>query len=199
MKKDVGDVLRECYRRGWITTRDGNVSFRYKNDDVLYITPSGIRKHEIYEKDILELPIVDNKPQTHTITPSGELQLHWELQKAFKEKSRAVLHAHPTHSIAAMEAGYDLDQVTKKFPEISRYTKVGPNVKYYAPLSKELAEVTVKTLCLDEEGGAYFDIVGLEKHGVIAIGTSIWNAFEHLERLNHVCEILLLANARIVG
>lgn len=193
MKKDFGDVLRECYKRGWITTRDGNVSFRYKNDDVLYITPSGLRKHEIYEKDILELTIENNVPQLGTITPSGELKLHWELQKTFNEKSRAVLHAHATHIVAAMEL-CNLKNLGKEFPELSRYTKVGSNVSYHAPLTKELATATTKKLGLNAEGDVKYDIVGLQKHGVISVGKTVWEAFEHLERLEHICQIWLLSN-----
>lgn len=196
MLKDFGDVLRECYRRGWITTRDGNISLRYKDGDVLYITPSGVKKTEIYEKDIIQLDICkDGKSfyNTNKEKPSGELELHWDLQKQFKEESRAVLHTHATHIVAAMEAGYELDQISKMFPEVSRYTKVGPNVPYIQPLTKKLAKVAVKSLCPDEHGTLYFNLVGLEKHGVISVGTTIWEAFEHLERVNHVCEILLLS------
>ncbi|NBU05660.1 MAG: class II aldolase/adducin family protein, partial [Sphingobacteriia bacterium] len=38
----MGDVMREAHKRGWITTRDGNISLR--RDDKFYITPSGVRK-----------------------------------------------------------------------------------------------------------------------------------------------------------
>ena len=35
----IGDVMREAYKRGWITTRDGNCSVRMKNRPFLYSTP----------------------------------------------------------------------------------------------------------------------------------------------------------------
>ena len=40
----MGDVMRRAYDKGWITTRDGNISLRMTGKDTLYITPSGWRK-----------------------------------------------------------------------------------------------------------------------------------------------------------
>ena len=40
----IGDVMRRVYERGWITTRDGNISMRKREGKYLYITPSGWRK-----------------------------------------------------------------------------------------------------------------------------------------------------------
>lgn len=55
MLTSMGDVMREAYRRGWITTRDGNISVR-KNDK-FYITPSGVRKNIIHPEHILKFYI----------------------------------------------------------------------------------------------------------------------------------------------
>ena len=40
----MGDVMREAYKRNWITTRDGNVAVRKKDSNIIYLTPSGVRK-----------------------------------------------------------------------------------------------------------------------------------------------------------
>ena len=40
----IGDVMRRVYERGWITTRDGNISMRKREEKYLYITLSGWRK-----------------------------------------------------------------------------------------------------------------------------------------------------------
>ena len=36
----MGDVMRKAYEKGWITTRDGNISVKMTGKDILYITPS---------------------------------------------------------------------------------------------------------------------------------------------------------------
>ena len=44
---------------------------------------------------------------------------------------------------------------------------------------------------ITSEGQVSFDVVGQSAHGVCAVGNSPWDAFEHIERLNHICEIVL--------
>ena len=41
--------------------------------------------------------------------------------------------------------------------------------------------------------GAPPHIVGLDRHGVVAVGKTPWEAFEHVERLEHICRIVLAA------
>ena len=53
----IGDVMREAYKRGWITTRDGNCSVRMKNRPFLYITPSGVRKTIIHPESVVKIKI----------------------------------------------------------------------------------------------------------------------------------------------
>jgi L-fuculose-phosphate aldolase len=128
------------------------------------------------------------------LKPSGELPLHFGLQKKLGQHSndvRVVVHLHPTYCIAAMHAGIDLSTISKAFPELNRYTKVAPNVGDVAPISQELADQCHYRLELDDRGNIAYDIVGIKGHGVVAIDTSPWRAFEHIERLEHICQIVL--------
>ena len=59
-----------------------------------------------------------------------------------------------------------------------------------AATTKELGEATTKALGVNGSK-IDFDIVGQANHGVTAVGNHPWSAFEHIERLNHICEILL--------
>ena len=128
------------------------------------------------------------------LKPSGELPLHLGLQRKMGQHSdevRVVVHLHPTYCIAAMHAGVDLSTVSAEFPELNRYTRVAPNVGDVAPISQELANQCHKQLQLDNEGNIAYDIVGIKGHGVVAIDTSPWRAYEHIERLEHICKIVL--------
>jgi len=104
---------------------------------------------------------------------------------------RVVMHVHPTYCIAAMHAGIDLSTVSSAFPELNRYTRVAHNVGDVAPISQELADRCHENLCLQKDGTIAYDIVGIKGHGVVAIDTSPWRAFEHIERLEHICQIVL--------
>lgn len=185
----IGDVMRRCYELGWITTRDGNASLRRRNSKLVYMTPSGVRKNKIEVESMIKMRIVDGEliiPDG--AKPSGELHMHWNiLQNATKTTS--VLHVHPTHVIAAMYAGWDLQVLAKQFPELGRYTQVGPNVPILPVTSKVLGDVTWEHI----EG---YDIVGQDRHGICAIAGDPWSAYEHVERLDHICEIVLKSGVK---
>ena len=188
----IGDVMRRCYEKGWITTRDGNISLRKKNSNILYITPSGWRKTIIHPEHIVKCRLDEYKeliiPQNSK--PSGELYMHYLIQRD-TQTTRAVLHVHATNIVAAMYAGFSLPDIASQFPEIHRYTRVGASVSAVPALSKELAIETADNLYVKENGSYEFDIVGQKNHGVCAIGKDPWDAYEHVERLDHICEIVL--------
>ena len=213
MLETICDILVEGYRRNWITSRDGNISIRHHDRDHFYITPSGVRKQTLQpdqfkkigiksgyygqppmlEYHWRELPYTDISAQ---LKPSGELPLHFGLQRQMGQHSgeiRVVAHLHPTYCVAAMHRGIELAELVRDFPELARYTKVARNVPDVPPISQELADRCHENLELDKQGYINFDIVGIKGHGVVAIDTSPWRAFEHIERLEHICKIVLAA------
>lgn len=193
----IGDVMRKCYDRGWITTRDGNISLRRTNSKILYITPSGWRKTIIHPEHIVKCKIQENHLVTPENTnPSGELYMHYLLLKD-ANKTRAVVHVHATNIVAAMWAGWDLQLISREFPEIYRYTRVGPSVAALPAVSRDLALATAKNIDLHPNGGYSFDIVGQKNHGVCSIGPDPWSAYEHIERLEHICEIVLKSGVKV--
>ncbi len=191
----IGDVMRECYKRGWITTRDGNCSVRRSADKKIYITPSGVRKNLIHPEFVETLEILNEKlTLKEGVNPSGELEMHWQLLQG-APSTRCVLHVHSTHIVAAMYAGWDLKSMALQFPEIYRYTRVGPNVPILSAISQALADETSKALGL-ANGRLQYDVVGQGNHGVCAVGKNPWDAFEHIERLEHICQIVLNSGVR---
>ena len=205
------DILVDAYKRNWITSRDGNISIRHHDRDHFYITPSGVRKQTLQPDQFKKIRLVDSisasppfltkswEEEYYTdisanLTPSGEIPLHFGLQKEMGQHStdvRVVVHVHPTYCIAAMHAGIDLSTISNAFPELNRYTRVAPNVGDVAPISQELADACHRNLGLDSAGTIKFDIVGIKGHGVVAIDVTPWRAYEHIERLEHICKIVL--------
>jgi L-fuculose-phosphate aldolase len=57
--------------------------------------------------------------------------------------------------------------------------------------SHELASATYDALTEKGSNKIKYDIVGQANHGVCAVGANPWDAFEHIERLEHICEIVL--------
>ena len=203
MLETICDIMVDAYKRNWITSRDGNVSIRHHDRDHFYITPSGVRKQTLQPDQFKKIGISpsgmlwQDLPYTDisaNLKPSGELPLHFGLQRVMGQHSndvRVVVHVHPTYCIAAMHAGIDLSTISNAFPELNRYTKVAPNVGDVPPISQELADRCHENLKLDDHGNISYDIVGIKGHGVVAIDTSPWRAYEHIERLEHICKIVL--------
>ncbi|MEJ2230978.1 MAG: class II aldolase/adducin family protein [Nitrospirales bacterium] len=188
----IGDVLRRCYERGWITSRDGNCSLRRARSVYLYVTPSGWRKTIVHPEHMVKIKLIDDQLQVSPGTnPSGELHMHYLLVRGM-HRTRAVVHVHPTHVVAAIYRGFDLQKICKDFPEIYRYTRIGPTVPALPAISKELGEATAKALGVTEGNpSGDFDIVGQANHGVCSMAPDPWSAYEHIERLDHICEIVL--------
>lgn len=205
MLETICDILKDAYARNWITSRDGNISIRHHDRDHFYITPSGVRKQTLQPDQFKKIGLVDTGAETickilpytaisSELQPSGELPLHFGLLKELGQHSddiRVVVHVHPTYCVAAMHAGINLNELVTHFPELGRYTRVAPNVGDVPPISEELATECHKNLGLDSEGNIAYDIVGIKGHGVVAIDTTPWRAYEHIERLEHICKIVL--------
>lgn len=198
MLETVSDIFAEAYRRNWITARDGNASIRWHDRDHFYVTPSGIRKQtlqpEMFKKCDLDGNVLDYTPISKELRPSGEFPMHLALQRKINTEVRVVLHMHPTYTVAAMYAGINLPHLLDEFPELSRYTTVAHNVPLIPPITKELADACVSNLNLDTDSGhVKYNIVGMDRHGVVAVDTSPWRAFEHIERLEHIAKIVMVS------
>ena len=218
MLETICDTLVEAYKRNWITSRDGNVSIRHHDRDHFYITPSGVRKQTLQPDQFKKIKI--NKQMlsgtgsleygygweeltysdiSANLKPSGEIPLHFGLQRELGQHNndvRVVMHLHPTYCVAAMHAGIELGELVKDFPELGRYTRVAPNVPDVPPISEELAVKCHENLQLDSAGNIAYDIVGITGHGVVSIDTSPWRAMEHIERLEHICKIVLTSGVK---
>jgi len=211
MLETICEIFKEAYNRGWVTTRDGNASVRYREQPYFYVTPKGVRKQTLQPDQFKKLLVVqgihsgmtgpemywyDYKAMDYTaisknLEPTGEIPMHLKLQQEIDTDVRVVLHLHPTYTVAAMYRGINLQRLVEEFPELSRYTSVGPTVPPHLPLTQELADACVENLGINCVGHLKYNIVGMDRHGVVAVDTSPWRAFEHIERLEHICKIVL--------
>jgi ribulose-5-phosphate 4-epimerase/fuculose-1-phosphate aldolase len=206
MLETMCDIMGKAYETNWITSRDGNMSIRHWDRDHFYITPSGSRKQTLQPDQFKKMAITPNGPEylpyteiSANLTASGELPMHYGLIKTLPPEceTRVVVHVHPTYCVAAMHAGIDLSRIDEKFPELNRYSRIAPNVGDVPPISQELADKVHENLGLKEDGTTEYNIVGIKGHGVVAIGSTPWRAYEHVERLEHICKIILVSGVGI--
>jgi L-fuculose-phosphate aldolase len=200
MLETICDIMIDAYKRNWITSRDGNVSIRHHGRDHFYITPSGVRKQTLQPDQFKKIGFGSNSgavelPYTDicaNLRPSGELPMHFGLQTKIDTEVRVIMHFHPTYTTAAMYAGIDLPGLLNEFPELSRYTTVGPTVPMLPPITQDLADACIENIGFNADTGEIkYNIIGMDRHGVVAVDTSPWRAYEHIERLEHICKIVL--------
>jgi L-fuculose-phosphate aldolase len=199
MLETICDIMIDAYKRNWITSRDGNVSIRHHGRDHFYITPSGVRKQTLQPDQFKKISTngLEWKEEPYTdistnLRPSGELPMHLGLQTKIDTEVRVIMHFHPTYTTAAMYAGIDLQNLLNEFPELSRYTTVGPTVPMLPPVTQDLADACIENIGLNAATGEIkYNIIGMDRHGVVAVDTSPWRAYEHIERLEHICKIVL--------
>lgn len=201
----LNELMLMAYNRGWIGTFDGNASWRSRDNNHITITPTGIRKNNMTLRHLIDVPVLDSQQSVvdscdeimkmfagQALRPSGELPLHYVLQRQINTPERYVVHVHATHIVAAMYAGFDLQRIACEFGELT-YTRVGPSVPVLPAQTNELGIKVGQCMAIQPDGSSKFDIVGIKQHGVVAMASDPWTAWSHIERLNHVCEVVCLS------
>ena len=194
-KRHIINAMNQLYNNKFISIRDGNVSFKPKNEKYFYISAGSIKKNIINEDQVVKIDFKKYyEGQTNLIydkdykyQPSRELFMHSFLQThdLFKNKDTFVVHAHPPNIISYVGLKYSnqLNNIKDKFPEIN-VGKIGENVPYFDAGSNDLAEDSFNKLIGN-------DIVALEKHGTLSIGDDIDKILEDIETLEYYINIAI--------
>ena len=203
-KKHIVDTMKRLYANKFISIRDGNVSYKPKNEDYFYISAGSIKKNEINEDQIIKInfkkkPLVYNNYDFFDLTcdnfnkykPSREINMHSLLltDKQYFNKDTFVVHAHPPNIITYMglfDYKQELNSIKSYFPEIN-VGAIGKNVPYLDAGSMNLAVNSFLNL-------KNKDIIGLERHGSLSIGNDIDKIFEDIETLEYYIDIFLKTN-----
>ena len=201
-KKHIVDTMKRLYNNKFISIRDGNVSFKPRNESFFYISAGQVRKNEINTDQVVKVHFrkteslmtknwkgeydlaFENNSQ---YIPSREVYMHSHLQTMPQHygKDLFVVHAHPPNIIAytGIQQHNELHNIKLSFPELN-VGKIGLNVKHHEAGSYELANNCFHNLKSN-------DIVALERHGSLSMGTDIDKIFEDIETLEYYTGIEL--------
>jgi L-fuculose-phosphate aldolase len=147
-------------------------------------TPTGFSKAEIKEDDLLVLNRAGKKIQGRHRTFS-ELSMHlaaYEIRPDFN----AVIHAHPPVTVGLSLAGKEVSPTIMAEAVISLGDRV-PTLPFTMPKAETLRDHLISYL-------AYYDVVILERHGVLAGGKDIEQAFLRIELVEHLAHMTHVAN-----
>lgn len=178
-RKVVAYFMKRLYRQGLTTTSGGNVSL--KVNDKIFITPSQIDKGEVKTKEIAILNL-DGENLTPELKSSMETEMHLEIYKSRKDIS-AIVHAHPVVATAftASEKKIKTNLMGESWAVIGEPVKA----KYELMGTLQLAKAVASSL-------SNANVALLENHGILAVGTSLLQAFDRLEVLEASAKVTLI-------
>ncbi|MCQ2155778.1 MAG: rhamnulose-1-phosphate aldolase [Bacteroidales bacterium] len=130
------------------------------------------------------------------VMPTSELPSHLSLHNYLVGKGtsyKASLHTHPielvamSHSSRYLDSEYLTKLLWSMIPETLAFAPLGIGVVPYAlPGSVKLAQATLRQI-------EKYDVVLWEKHGTVAVGTDIMDAFDQTDVLNKAATIYMSA------
>lgn len=179
------EVCRRLHDRRLIGAGEGNVSCRLGKDRIL-VTPSGVGKGSLRPGDLLVVDTAGNRVRGRG-RPSTELRMHLAAYAARPDVG-AVVHAHPITAVAFTVAG--VPPPNDLLPEA--VLVLGRVV--VAPFATPGTDELPRSLSPFWEG---HDVILLERHGALALGRDLPQAFDRMETLERVCEVA--ARARLLG
>lgn len=178
--EQINVIIGRIYKSGMTTTSGGNISIRDKNGDI-WITPSGVDKGSLAEKDIMCVKKDGTVIGPHK--PSSELPFHKAIFEARPELN-AIIHAHPPALVAFSIAGVVPN--TKIVPQAHNICGDIGFAPYGTPGSEELGQKIAR-----EFEDVRYKAVIMENHGVVLGGTDMMDAYQRFETLEFCCRTII--------
>lgn len=186
-EREIGQAIqriaKRLHGRNLLAAADGNISFRESNSKI-WITPTGVAKSEMEADDIA---CVTLENQVARGRPSGERLMHLAIYQSAPE-AKAVVHAHPPTAIAWSLAHPDMTEIPSDvLPEVILAVGGIPIAPYARPGTADMGQVLKPFLPRHR-------VLILARHGGIAWGETLEEAYAGIERMEHSAQILWLAH-----
>ncbi|TRX71742.1 class II aldolase/adducin family protein [Carboxylicivirga sp. M1479] len=181
-KKEVAKWMRRLYKKGLTTSLGGNISMRL-DDDLIGITASETDKGKIKAKGIA-IVTMQGKVVDSSLKVSMETGMHLAIYKT-RPDVKAIVHAHAP--MGSLFVAMDREVNTHLLAEA--YTILGqPGMaEYGAPGSKKLAD---KVALVSKTS----NVILMKNHGVLAVGSSMLQAFDRIEVLENAAKMTVLTS-----
>ena len=181
IRREICEVGRRIYQRGFVAANDGNISVRLDAERIL-CTPTGVSKGFLSE-DMLATCNLEGEQVAGQMKISSEILLHLEVYR-LRPDIQAVVHAHPPTATGFAVAGIELTQCV--LPEVILNLGGIPLAAYGTPGGPDLVE-PMKPLLKD------YDAVLMANHGAVTLGKDVMDAHFKMETVEHFSKIALVA------
>ena len=182
LRREICEVGRRVYQRGYVAANDGNISVRMQDDRIL-CTPTGVSKGFITE-DMLAICDLDGQQVAGTMRISSEIRMHLEIYK-LRPDVHSVVHAHPPTATGFAVAGIELTQCV--LPEVIVSLGGVPLADYGTPGGPDIVE-PMKPLLKE------YDAILMANHGAVTLGKDVMDAHFKMETVEHFAKIALVAH-----
>lgn len=181
LKKEMVEVGRRMYVRGYVASHDGNVSVKLDENRIL-ITPTGVSKGFMKHADLV-LTDRDGRVLKGDRKPSSEIFMHL---KVYQERPdvNSVCHAHPVYATGFAAAGIPLDKHV--LPEVVIALGTIPLVEYGTPGTAAFYKPLIPYL---KDHDAFL----LANHGVLTVGEDLRKAYHAMEIVEHFARIYFVS------
>ena len=181
IRREICEVGRRIYQRGFVAANDGNISVRLDSERIL-CTPTGVSKGFLSE-DMLATCNLEGEQVAGQMKISSEILLHLEVYR-LRPDIQAVVHAHPPTATGFAVAGIELTQCV--LPEVILNLGGIPLAAYGTPGGADIIE-PMKPLLKD------YDAVLMANRGAVTLGRDIMDAHFKMETVEHFAKIALVA------
>ena len=193
MKKNIASLIRCYYQKKWLYATSGNFSYK-KNNQLMYVTASGINKKKISFKNFILVDINTNIPyyKFEKRKISDEALLHCTIYQLFSN-AKIILH---THSLLATFLSKMLIQNKKIIFSNYEILKALPNIKthnctFEVPIIENSQDMNIlskeiKILAQNNDQLGCFLISG---HGLYIWGNSLFNVNKYIEAIEFLFEL----------
>jgi L-fuculose-phosphate aldolase len=181
LKKQICEIGRRVYEKGFVAANDGNISVRV-GEDAFLVTPTGVSKGFLTPEMIIKVN-GNGELLEGTYKPTSEMKMHLRVYKE-RPDINAVVHVHPPYATAFAIAGIPMNQAT--MPELVVLLGTIPLAEYGTPSTEEVPEAVAKYVH-DHQG------VLLENHGALTWGKDLEHAYFLMESLEFCAKINWIA------
>jgi L-fuculose-phosphate aldolase len=170
------------YRLGFMPGASGNLSVRL-DDQRLLVTPTGVSKFLLRSADMVIVDLQGRQLDGYRKVTS-EVSMHLAVYR-HRDDVTAVIHSHPPIATAFACVGRGLEEMLCQ--EAVMTLGVVPLAKYATTGTEEVA-ASLAPFIRDH------DAILMANHGAVSYGTTILEAFQKMEIVEHLANIALVAH-----
>jgi L-fuculose-phosphate aldolase len=182
LRQDMVLFGKLLHRLGFMPGTSGNLSIRLDRDRLL-VTPTSMSKFLLTREDMVIVDL-DGRQLEGSRNVTSELSMHLAVYH-HRDDVGAVVHSHPPIATAFACAGRGLEEMLCQ--EAVMTLGVVPLAAYATTGTSEVAASLVPFL-------PFHDAILMANHGAVAYGSTLLEAFQKMETVEHLAQIALVAH-----